>query len=125
LEGVKNYRITAKEQGEDVIFLRRIVPGGADRSYGVAVAKLAGLPAGVLSRARQIMARLEVTGELHGSIGQNILDTSKNAGNKQVGMLDYRPMELVEEIREVDVMALTPIEALNLLYNLCEKARRI
>ena len=52
LEGVVNYRITAREQGEDVIFLRKIVPGGADRSYGVAVAKLAGLPKSVISRAQ-------------------------------------------------------------------------
>ena len=125
LEGVVNYRITAKEQGEDVIFLRKIVPGGADRSFGVAVAKLAGLPAGLINRARQIMARLEVNGELNGSIGQSILDGRKNAGNRQVQLADYRPMELVEEIRAIDVMSLSPIEALNLLYTLNEKARRI
>lgn len=125
LEGVVNYRITAKEQGEDVIFLRKIVPGGADRSFGVAVAKLAGLPASLINRARQIMARLEVNGELNGSIGQSILDGRKNAGNRQVQLADYRPMELAEEIRAIDVMSLSPIEALNLLYTLNEKARRI
>ncbi len=125
LEGVADYRITAKEQGEDVIFLRKVVPGGADRSFGVAVAKLAGLPASVIARARQIMARLEVNGELSGSISQSILDKRKNPGNRQVQLSDFQPMELVEEIRAIDVMSLSPIDALNLLYTLSEKARRI
>ncbi|MEF9972721.1 MAG: DNA mismatch repair protein MutS [Clostridia bacterium] len=125
LDGVSNYRITAKEQGEDVIFLRKIVPGGADRSFGVAVASLAGLPSTLISRARQIMARLEVNGELSGSIGQSILDKRKNSGNKQVGLADFGAMELVEELRAIDVMSLSPIDALNRLYTLNEKARRI
>ena len=125
LPGVTNYRITAKEQGEDVIFLRKIVPGGADRSYGVAVARLAGLPKSLISRARQIMARLEVDGEMNGSIGKTILDKRKNSGNRQVGMMDYKPMELTDEIAKLDVVSMTPIEALNKLFELNEKARRI
>jgi DNA mismatch repair protein MutS len=125
LPGVVNYRVTAKEQGEDVIFLRKVVPGGEDRSYGVAVAKLAGLPGAVIARARQIMARLEVDDERNGSIGKSILDKRKNAGNKQVSMVEYKPMELVEEITSLDVVAMTPIEALNKLFELSEKARRI
>ncbi|MBQ4089258.1 MAG: DNA mismatch repair protein MutS [Clostridia bacterium] len=125
LPGVVNYRITAKEQGDDVIFLRKIVPGGEDRSYGVAVAKLAGLPNHVVSRARQIMARLEVDDIQKGSIGKSILDKSKNAGDRQVSMLEFKPMELVEEISALDVVSMTPIEALNKLFELNEKARRI
>ncbi|MBQ5771725.1 MAG: DNA mismatch repair protein MutS, partial [Clostridia bacterium] len=125
LPGVVNYRVTAKEQGEDVIFLRKVVPGGEDRSYGVAVAKLAGLPNNVIARARQIMARLEVDDEEKGSIGKTILDKRKNAGNRQVAMTDYKPMELVEEIRNMDVMSMSPIDALNALYRLSEEARRI
>ncbi len=125
LEGVVNYRITAREQGDSVIFLRKIVPGGADRSYGVAVASLAGLPASLIARARQIMARLEVNSQTQGSIGQSILDKRKNAGNRQVGLNDYKPMELCEEIRALDVMGMTPIDALNKLFELNEKARRI
>ncbi len=125
LPGVVNYRVTAKEQGEDVIFLRKVVPGGEDRSYGVAVAKLAGLPSGVIARARQIMARLEVDDEEKGSIGKTILDKRKNAGNRQVALTDYKPMELVEEIRNIDVMSMSPIDALNMLYRLSEEARRI
>ena len=124
LEGVVNYRITAKEQGEDVIFLRKIVPGGADRSYGVAVAKLAGLPAGVIARARQIMARLEVDDEVRGSIGKTILDKSRGT-QRQLGIADLEPIRLVEEIAKLDVVSMTPIEALNKLFELNEKARRI
>ena len=59
LPGVKNYRVTVKEMGEDILFLRRIVRGGADRSFGIQVARLAGLPEAVLARARQILADLE------------------------------------------------------------------
>ena len=124
LPGVVNYRITAKEQGEDVIFLRKIVPGGADRSYGVAVAKLAGLPKGLIARARQIMARLEVDGQANGSIGKSILDERK-AQDRQLGMLDFKPMELVEEVAKLDVVSMTPIDALNKLFELNEKAKRI
>ena len=124
LPGVVNYRITAKEMGEDVIFLRKIVPGGADRSYGVAVAKLAGLPKSLIARARQIMARLEVDGQLNGSIGQSILEKRKTP-DRQLGILDFKPMELVQEIAELDVVSMTPIEALNKLFEINEKAKRI
>ena len=124
LPGVVNYRITAKEQGEDVIFLRKIVPGGADRSYGVAVAKLAGLPRNLIARARQIMARLEVDSQTSGSIGRSILD-ERRGQDRQLGMLDFKPMELVEEISQLDVVSMTPIDALNKLFELNEKAKRI
>ena len=125
LPGVVNYRVTAKEQGDEVIFLRKVVPGGEDRSYGVAVAKLAGLPTHVVSRARQILARLEVDDIQKGSIGQSILDKSKNAGNRQISMLEFQPMEIVEELAALDVVSMTPIDALNTLFKLNEKARRI
>ena len=124
MPGVVNYRITAKEMGEDVIFLRKIVPGGADRSYGVAVAKLAGLPGSLISRARQIMARLEVDSQEKGSIGRSIIEKRKLA-DRQLGFMDFKPMELVQEIAEMDVVSMTPIEALNKLYELNEKAKRI
>ncbi len=125
LDGVVNYRITAKEMGDDVIFLRKIVPGGADRSYGVAVAKLAGLPKSLIARARQIMARLEVDNQVNGSIGQSILDKRKVTNDRQVGFDEIGPMALVQEITELDVVSMTPIEALNKLFELNEKARRI
>lgn len=125
LPGVVNFRITAKEQGNDVIFLRKVVPGGADKSYGVAVASLAGLPGTLISRARQIMARLETDDETRGSIGKTILDKRKNGGDRQLSLTDLGPMQLVDEIREIDVMSMSPIDALNALFKLSEKARRI
>ena len=125
LPGVVNFRITAKEQGEDVIFLRKIVRGGADRSYGVSVARLAGLPKSLIARARQIMARLEVEGQTRGTIGQNILDDRKKPQDRQLGMLDFQPMELVQEIAALDVVSMTPLDALNKLFEINEKAKRI
>ncbi|NLG25744.1 MAG: DNA mismatch repair protein MutS, partial [Clostridiales bacterium] len=125
LPGVVNYRITAVEKGHEVVFLRKVARGGADRSYGVAVAGLAGLPDSLIARARQIMARLEVDDERRGTLGQSILDGRKNAGNRQVQLDEFRPMELIEEIRALDVMSMSPIDALNKLFLLCEKARRI
>ena len=125
LPGVVNFRITAKEQGEDVIFLRKIVRGGADRSYGVSVARLAGLPKSLIARARQIMARLEVNDQQRGNLGQNILDDHKKPQDRQLGMLDFKPMELVQEIAALDVVSMTPIDALNKLFELNEKAKRI
>ena len=125
LPGVVNFRITAKEMGEDVIFLRKIVRGGADRSYGVSVARLAGLPKPLIARARQIMARLEVDGQTHGTIGQSIMDDHQRPNDRQLGMLDFQPMELVQEIAALDVVGMTPIEALNKLFELNEKAKRI
>ena len=124
LPGVVNFRITAREQGEDVIFLRKIVRGGADRSFGVSVARLAGLPKSLIARARQIMARLEVDDQQRGNLGKNILDEHK-AKDRQLGMLDFKPMELTQEIAALDVVSMTPIDALNKLFELNEKAKRI
>lgn len=125
LPGVVNFRITAKEQGEDVIFLRKVVRGGADRSYGVSVARLAGLPKSLIARARQIMARLEVNDQARGNLGQSILDDHKKPSDRQLGMLDFKPMELAQEIAALDVVSMTPIDALNKLFELNEKAKRI
>ena len=124
LPGVVNFRITAKEQGEEVIFLRKIVRGGADRSYGVSVARLAGLPKSLIARARQIMARLEVDDQARGTLGQSILDEHK-AKDRQLGLMDFKPMEVVQEIAALDVVSMTPIDALNKLFELNEKAKRI
>ena len=124
LPGVVNFRITAREQGEDVIFLRKIVRGGADRSFGVSVARLAGLPKSLIARARQIMARLEVDDQQRGNLGKNILDEHK-ARDRQLGMLDFKPMELAQEIAGLDVVSMTPLDALNKLFELNEKAKRI
>ena len=92
--------------------------------YAACVAALAGLPDSLVKRARQIMARLEVKDEKEGNIGQTIL-ANKKEGAKQVELADFKPMELIEEIRALDVMAMSPIDAMNSLFKIVEKARRI
>jgi len=121
---VKNYCITVKEHGEDVIFLRKIIPGGADKSYGVQVARLAGIPRQVVARAHEIQARLEVSDINQETISQNILEKKKKE-NRQMDMFHLPQDDLIEELKELDVLSVTPMDALNILFRLREKARRL
>ena len=125
LGGVVNYRISVKEHGEDVIFLRKIERGGADKSFGIHVAHLAGLPRPVIMRAHEILARIEANDVNQSSIGQNILQSDADRAPQQVGLFESPAMDLIEELRALDVMAMTPIDALNTLFSLKEKARKI
>lgn len=125
LEGVKNYCVSVKEHGEEVIFLRKIIPGGADKSFGIYVAHLAGVPRPVVARAQEIQARLEVNNIGNASIGQNILGAGHKKKNEQVDLMDFSKTEFIEEVRKIDVMALTPIDALNKLFLLKEKAMKL
>ena len=124
LSGVVNYRISVKEHGENVIFLRKIERGGADKSFGIHVAHLAGMPRPVIMRAHEILARIEANDLSQTSIGQNILGTEQDKAPKQVNLFEAPAMDLVEEIKALDVMAMTPIDALNTLFALREKARK-
>ena len=123
VEGVQNYCISVREHGEDVIFLRKIVRGGADKSFGIHVARLAGVPHPVLVRAHEIQARLEVSDINH--IGQDILGTEEKREDEQVDMFDYQRTEIINELQNIDVMALTPMDAINKLFLLREKARKL
>lgn len=123
VEGVQNYCISVKEHGEDVIFLRKIVRGGADKSFGIHVARLAGVPHPVLVRAHEIQARLEVSDV--NKIGQNILEEGTARENEQVSLFDVGKTEIINELQNLDVMALTPIDAMNKLFLLREKARKL
>ena len=114
LEGVVNYRITAKEQGDDVIFLRKIVPGGADRSYGIEVATLAGLPKEVVSRAKAILAELER--------GKGY-EVAPRREEDQISMSAIGEAEVLDALRRAQVETLTPIEAMQLLYELKQKLK--
>lgn len=125
LEGVKNFCVSVKEHGEDVIFLRKIIPGGADKSFGIYVARLAGVPRPVVARAQQIEARLEVSNQGQNSIGQNILGAGHKKKNEQVGLEDYAKTEFIEEIRALDVLSMTPMDALNKLFILREKSLKL
>ena len=126
LEGVKNYCISVKEHGEDVIFLRKIIRGGADKSFGVHVARLAGIPHPVIVRAHEIQARLEVSDINQNTIGQNILgEEDKPRKNEQVDLFEYKKTEIIQELQNIDIMALTPMDAINKLFLLREMARKL
>jgi DNA mismatch repair protein MutS len=113
--GIKNYNITAKKRGDDIIFLRKIVPGGADDSYGIEVAKLAGVPAHIIKRAKAALRELESAppappdGAAAGDAG---------GADSQMSLGDIGARELAERLRSANVDAMTPLEALNLLFDL-------
>lgn len=115
LDGVKNYNIAVKKRGDDITFLRRIIPGGADESYGIEVAKLAGIPQSVISRAKEILADLES--------GKNKSDNPslskrKDCDDMQLSLMGTAANPITDKLKNIDVNTLTPIEALNLLYEL-------
>ena len=120
LEGVKNYSVAVKEKGEDVIFLRKIVPGGTDESYGVHVAKLAGVPQVVTKRANEILKTLERKSVL-GEKAQE--KENKKVATGQLDLYNYKLAEIAHELDKVDLNELTPIEALNTLVNMKEKMK--
>ena len=109
LPTVRNYNIAVHARGEDIIFLRKIVPGGADRSYGIEVAKLAGLPDSVLARAREILRELE---------SESSRPAAPADPDEQVSLADMAEADVAAVIRRTQVDALSPLEALNLLYEL-------
>jgi len=118
LPRVTNASVAVIEQDGEVVFLRRIVPGGADRSYGIHVAQLAGLPRPLVQRAREILDTLEQarTAPRRRTSGRGAPD------GLQLGLFAQRP-ELLEDLAQLDVDALTPLEALTKLYDLRERAR--
>ena len=115
IQGVKNYHIAAKKRKDDVVFLRKIVPGGADQSYGIEVAKLAGVPNKVIERAREILAKLEAQG------GEGSQSRPAAEQDDQISLGDMAGMEVLGILRNTSVETLTPIEAMNLLYQLKQK----
>lgn len=112
LPGVKNYNVAVHARGEDIVFLRKIVPGGADRSYGIEVAKLAGLPETVLKRAREILRELE---------SQSAQPRPAAPQEDQVSLEAIAETAVADILRRTQVDALSPLEALNLLYELKAK----
>ena len=118
LEGVKNYSIAVKEKGEDIIFLRKIVKGGTDESYGVHVAKLAGVPQVVTKRANEILKSIERKNVLN---NKKIEKQEKGITDGQLTMYNYKLAEIAHELDKIDVNELTPIDALNTLVKIKEK----
>ena len=118
VEGVKNYSIAVKEKGEDIIFLRKIVDGGTDESYGVHVARLAGVPQVVTKKANEILQSLERRNVLN---NKTIEQTPKKESADQINMYNYKIAEVAHEIDRIDFNQLTPIDALNTLVKIKEK----
>ena len=114
LPGVKNYNIAVKTRGDEISFLRKIIPGGADRSYGIEVAKLAGLPDSVVKRAREILKELEAEGGAP-------QPAAPARDSSQISLAAMGEGEVAEILRRTQVDMLTPIEAMNLLYDLKRK----
>ena len=118
VEGVKNYSIAVKEKGEDIVFLRKIVNGGTDESYGVHVARLAGVPTNVTKKANEILKGLERKNILNNKV---IEKENKKVVAGQVDMFNFKLAEVASEFDKIDVNSLTPIDALNTLVRLKEK----
>ena len=115
MEGVKNYSVAVKERGNDIVFLRRIVRGGSDKSYGVHVARLAGLPKKVLERANEFLKEYD-------SEGTKQAQPAQQQDGGMMGSLFGSALQ--QRLANMDVMSMTPIEAMNTLYKLQEEAKR-
>ena len=114
--GVKNFNIAVKEWGDRIIFLRKIMAGGTNRSYGIQVARIAGVPEEVIARAREILNNLE-KGELDEAGMPRIARSKKQAraDRNQLSLFADKGEVIVNEIRRLDLMKLTPLDAMNLI----------
>jgi DNA mismatch repair protein MutS len=117
LSGVKNYHVVVKETPGGIVFLRQVSPGPADRSYGIEVAKLAGLPDEVIRRAREVLAEHE------NAESRLIAGEDSPEGRSQLTIFTPLSQPVVEKIRELDLDSLTPLNALNLLSELKKQVK--
>jgi DNA mismatch repair protein MutS len=113
IPGVQNYRIAVKEMGDRIVWLRKVLPGGTDKSYGVQVARMAGLPPTVITRAGEILVDLEKQGKTQKEMKEIVTTKTQKL---QMTLFEAEPDPIIEEIKAVDLATLSPIEALNLLY---------
>ena len=135
LNNVNNYCIAVKEKGDDIVFLRKIVKGGADKSYGIQVAKLAGVPDSVIERAKEIVEKLIENDIASVARGIEVETGSSSSGKKKKDHLDevdlaqmslfdtVKDDDIIEELKNVDLSNMTPIDALNKLYELQNKIK--
>ena len=122
IPGVKNYNIAVKKRGDDITFLRRIVRGGADDSYGIEVAKLAGVPGAIITRAKQILAEIDA--------GKDVSTPSRLTARRgeeeeggQIALTPPNEAEIMDRLKSMDVNTLTPIECMNTLFELSKLAQ--
>ncbi len=125
LDGVKNYNISVKKRGSTITFLRRIVRGPADGSYGIEVAKLAGVPTGVVNRAREILLELESEDRKLRAGARPDFEKADEQEEMplQISLQSERDDEIIDELKNIDADTLTPLEALTTLYKLAQKAK--
>ena len=122
LDGIKNYRIAVNKDGDKITFLRRIVRGGADESYGIEVAALAGLPDAVIKRAKEILAGII---EEDASLLYKKQNKTPEPVSDQLELCDIAGREILEELKNMDVTTLTAIDAMNKLYQLSQRAKEV
>ncbi|MBZ5567852.1 MAG: DNA mismatch repair protein MutS [Acidobacteriia bacterium] len=120
LSGVKNYHVSVKEGAGGIVFLRKVEPGAADRSYGIEVAKLAGLPPEVIARAREVLAEHE---SAEHRLTSELASDELQPSSVQLTMFTPLSQKIVEQLREADLDRLTPLEALNLLHALKQQVK--
>lgn len=134
IDGLKNYSVAVKQIKDDIVFLRKIVKGGADQSYGIEVAKLAGLPLKVTKRAKEILEHLEnennneiaaekITGEKTKKSDKS--KTKIVSDSVQIGFNDIGKENFIKEICEIDVMSMTPLESMNKIFQLITNAKKL
>jgi DNA mismatch repair protein MutS len=135
MDNVNNYCIAVKENGDDIVFLRKIVKGGADKSYGIQVAKLAGVPDMVIARAKAIVAELtenDITDKVQSIAKENKSDKKvkvphyDEVDTNQMSLFDtVSDEDVLKRLQEIDITTLTPMDALNTLYKLqCDLKNR-
>jgi len=122
LYGIRNYSVLVKEVGKNIAFLRKIVPGGADESYGIEVARLAGLPKNLLARAKEILAKLEKKEKKTAKATHKVKEDS---GVLQMGIFDFEKDHVLEKLRSLDVLSMSPLDAQRILYELNQEAKDV
>jgi DNA mismatch repair protein MutS len=147
IKGVKNYCVSVKEIGKEIVFLRKIIEGGADQSYGIEVAKLAGLPESLISRAKEILSHMEEEKQKEINVeaavtsvnepkdmsfkAENINEKKSSSKNKknndivQLGFSDVEKNSLLNEIASIDIINLTPLDSMNKLYEIIKRAKSL
>ena len=122
LSGVKNYRIAVKEEADRIVWLRKIMPGGTDRSYGIEVARLAGLPREVIERAKEVLKDLEANGASSGLVDRK-REIAARTQKLQLTLFEAAKHPVMEDLEKLDTSTLSPIEALNWLYEAQKKLK--
>lgn len=129
VDGIKNYCISVKEHGDNIIFLRKIIPGSADHSYGIQVAKLAGLPDDIIKRSKEIISRLEENDILkrnlkEGAPSDEVASDMQKGSAMQLDIFSLCYSDVIEKLKNVDVLNMTPIESMNFLYDIVNKLKQ-